>query len=63
MKVRSFFKFAIFTSSHALLESERFEFQQHPQDQTVIVGEHVKLSCKTNVSNVEYEVRKTRNSI
>lgn len=58
MKVRSFFKFAIFTSSHALLQSERLEFEEHPQDQTVIVGEYVKLSCKANVSNVEYEVKR-----
>ena len=60
MKVRSLLKFAIFTSSHALLQSERLKFEEHPRDQTVIVGEYVKLSCKANLSNVEYEVKKIK---
>ena len=57
MKMKSFLKFSIFTISHALLESEKLEFEEHPQDQMAIVGEYVKLDCKANLSNVKYEVR------
>ena len=56
MKVRSLLKWAIFTSSHAQFEPERLQFEDHPQDQKAIIGEDVKLSCKANLPNVEYEV-------
>ena len=56
IKVRFILYWAILTSSHALFEPGRLQFEDHPQDQTVIVGEDVKLSCKANLPNVKYEV-------
>lgn len=56
MKARFILNWAILTSSQALFEPGRLQFEDHPQDQTVIVGEDVKLTCKANLPNVKYEV-------